>query len=94
MSKIKMSPEEYLLAEIKKTYAKTYPNIIMTLTNKLEAKDKKIVRLRRAFQELYNPLEYLSLELNLLDSGMTIHQWAGGILNGNLRLENGKMFVE
>ena len=34
MAKIKETPDESLLAEIKQTYAKTYPNVIMRLVGK------------------------------------------------------------
>ena len=40
-----LTPDKSLLVEIKKTYAKTYPNVIMTLTNKidgLQAKNDKL----------------------------------------------------
>ena len=58
-----MTPDKLLLAEIKKTYAKTYPNVLMALTNKIDGLQAKINELQAKYACAENRADNTAIEL-------------------------------
>ena len=53
----------------------------------------KLDRLESALEEIADPVQYLSLHLNLRNSGMTMQEWAKAVLNNSLAWSKGKMVI-
>lgn len=60
----------------------------------LQSLEHEIARLRYELGGIANACEYLSLELCLRKSGLTIHQWAQAVLDNALYWEMGVMKIK